>query len=137
MRSGIGKIVRTLVACLLLLALPGVAFVSPAAFAHHLRHGCDHAADHVADHAAGPEGHHAGPAATLPSDMDGGDCAGRGDAGLKCRIGLQCMTVTGGLPASFVLPLIGPPSGSEPPPATALLDGIDPAPVLHPPRLLA
>ncbi|UEM03873.1 hypothetical protein JL101_000030 [Skermanella rosea] len=133
MRSGIGKITRTLVACLLLLALPGAAFVSDAAFAHHLRHGCDHAAGH----AAGPEGHRAGTAATLPSDADGGDCAGRGDAGLKCRIGLQCMTVTGGLPASFVLPLVRLPAGSELPPAAALLDGIDPAPVLHPPRPLA
>lgn len=133
MRNGIGKIARTVVACLLLLALPGAAFVSDAALAYHLRHGCDHAADQ----SAGPEGHHAGPATTLASGMDGGDCAGRGDAGLKCRIGLQCMMVTGGLPASFVLPLIGPPAGSELPPAAALLDGIDPAPVLHPPRPLA
>ncbi|WP_158043331.1 hypothetical protein [Skermanella pratensis] len=120
MRRGIGKIVRTLVACLLMLALPGASLVPDAAFADHLRHGCEHAADLAAG--------------ALPSDTGGGDCTGTTDTGFKCRIGFQCMTVAGGLPASFSLLLVGPPAGSELPPAAALLDGIDPAPVLHPPR---
>lgn len=125
MRNSIGKLLWTVLACLLMLVTLSVPFVPSAAFSLGQQGltSCERTSDGMRDHAAH----------TALKDSQSLQQDGRGSADVQCCVGAPCMLMHAGLPVSEPLLLTDPPSAAGLPSNVMLLDGIKPNPNLCPP----